>query len=266
MAKIFLSVPVLGRPELRMMQKMMQAILSASPHQIRAYYNENDSLISRVRNAHMSVFVNDYPECDYFMTLDSDLEIVNAYPSNNIFVKLLSHDVDFCGGLYALKTPLANNIHPKCSSITMDREFPKFDTGLKEMRWLSSGCWCIKRSVFEKMIEAYPELTYDGDDNMVGKKMYGLCIPMLCDMKEEKSGKMFKKYLSEDWSFCERWKRIGGKMWADTSIALNHIGITNYKLFNVEVQKVQQTQQTQQTQQIAPPKPGYNLGKNEQNK
>ena len=87
MAKIFLSVPVLEKPELKMLYSTYQAMLSCAEHQVRIYFNENDSLISRVRNVHMSVFLNEYPECDYFCSIDSDLEIVNAYQTNNIFTK-----------------------------------------------------------------------------------------------------------------------------------------------------------------------------------
>ena len=93
MAKIFVSVPVLDRPELRMMYSMYQAILTCKEHQVRLYFNQNDSLISRVRNVHMSVFYHDYPEYEYFVSLDSDLEILNTFPYNNIFTKLISHKV-----------------------------------------------------------------------------------------------------------------------------------------------------------------------------
>jgi len=180
MANIFLSVPILGKPELKMIYSMYQAILSSGKHQVRVYFNENDSLISRVRNVHMSVFLNEFPECDYFMSIDSDLEIVNCYPNNNIFNKLVEHDVDFCGGLYAIKKPGVR----RSSSITADGSTPEFNSGLVEMAWMSTGCWCLKRSVCEKMAKAYPELDYDGDDNASGKKIHGLYIPMLYDIKE----------------------------------------------------------------------------------
>jgi len=247
--KVFLSVPVLGKPELRMLYSMYQAILSCPHHQVRVYFNENDSLISRVRNSHISVFFNDFKECDYFMSLDSDIEIVNAYPNNNIFTKLISHDKDFVGGLYAIKKPGVR----RCSSITWDGSTPDFDTGLVKMRWLSSGCWCIKRSAVAKMIDAYPELMYDGDDNMTGKKVYGLYIPMLYDLKEGDFPNIklpFRKYLSEDWSLAERWKDIGGEILADTSIVLKHIGKSDYTLWDVEVVKSQKTNL---------PSPGFDL-------
>ena len=250
MAKIFLSVPVLDRPELNFMYSMYQAILSCPEHKVRLYFNSNDSLISRVRNAHISAFYNDYPECDYFMSLDSDLEILNAYPNNNIFNRLVSCDKEFVGGLYAIKKPGVK----RSSSIASNGLPPEFDSGLQEMRWLSTGCWCLKRSAVEKMIKAYPELTYDGDDNMSGKTLYGLYIPMLYDLKEGDfpSVKLpFKKFLSEDWSFAERWKRIGGKIYADTGIVLKHIGKCDYTLWNVEAVK---------TQKNNLPPAGYDLG------
>ena len=238
MSRVFLSYPVLGRPELNSLFSVYQAILSCPEHKVRLYANLNDSLISRVRNVHTSVFYHDFPECDYFFSIDSDLEIKNAYPNNNIFSKLIAHDLDFVGGLYALKKPGVR----RCSSITMDGKPVEFNTGLKEMRWLSSGSWCVKRSVIEKMIKAYPEDRYDGDDNAVGKSIYNFYETMLYDLKEGDFPNIklpFRKKLSEDWGFCEKWKAIGGKIWADSSIVLDHIGSYNYSLWNVEIVKTQ---------------------------
>lgn len=254
MANIFLSVPIMNCPELKMIYSMYRAILSCKDNKVRLYFNENDSLISRVRNVHLSAFLYDYPECDYFMSLDSDIEMLNVYDSNNIFSKLVSHNLDFVGGLYAIKRPgpLA------CSSIAASGNIPAFDSGLEEMKWMSTGCWCLKRSAIEKMVEAYPELMYDGDDNATGKKICGLYIPMLYDLQkgdfpEQQNVKLpFKKYLSEDWSFCQRWKAIGGKLYADTSIVLKHIGKIDYALYNVELVKVPKNGPV-------PPSPGFDL-------
>lgn len=235
MANIFVSVPILDRPELKMIQSLYQAALSTKNHRARMYFNENDSLISRVRNVHISEFLNTYKECEYFISLDSDIEILNSYTDNNIFDKLVAHDKDFVGGLYALKQ---TKTKPLCSSIPLKypRDSIPFDiplnNGLIEMRWLSSGCWCLKRSAVEKMVEAYPELTYVGDDNVAGKPIHGLYMPCISDITNV-DGKVFKKYLSEDWAFVERWRNIGGKVYADTSIALKHYGKISHQLWNV---------------------------------
>lgn len=234
MAKIFLSVPILEKPDFKMIYSTYQAILSCREHQVRLYVNENDSLISRIRNVHISTFLNDYPDYEYFCSIDSDIEIVNCFSSNNIFSKLIAADKDFIGGLYALKQ---HEKPPMCSSIPMDdslnRSTIPFNKGIIEMMWLSSGCWMIKRSVLEKMVSKYPELTYVGDDNVAGKKIHGLCIPAIFEI--ENNGQRFKKYLSEDWALCKRWTDIGGKIHADTSIVLRHLGKIPYQLWNVEV-------------------------------
>ena len=235
MAKIFLSVPILEKPEFKMIYSVYQAILSCREHQVRLYINEGDSLVSRIRCVHMSVFLHEYPDYDYFCSIDSDIEIVNCFATNNILKKLIDHNLDFVGGLYALKQ---FNNEPQCSSIPLDptinRSNISFNKGLLEMMWLSSGCWMIKRSVIEKMVAAYPEKTYVGDDNVAGKTIHGLCLPEVCEIKGS-NGEVFKKLLSEDWNFCQKWRDIGGKIYADTSIVLRHIGKIPYNLWNVEV-------------------------------
>jgi hypothetical protein len=263
MANIFVSVPILGRPELRMMQSLYAAAMTSGQHNVRFYFNENDSLISRARNVHLSTFLYDYPECEYFMSIDSDLEIVNAFETNNIFNMLVSHDKEFVGGLYAIKNPGA----VRCSSVPFDRFDPlTFDSGLVKMRWLSTGCWCIHRSVVEKMVEAYPDLTYVGDDNMSGKTVHGLYIPMIHEMPNDEGEGTFKKYLSEDWSFCARWAAIGGEIFADTGIVLNHIGSYDYSLYKVKVEHFPADQPAPEQEDPSapkPPEPGFNLKQQE---
>jgi len=234
MANVFISIPVLDQPELPMMYNFYGAILSCKAHQCRVYFNSQDSLISRVRSVHLSKFYYDHPECEYFVSIDSDLAIGNIFPSNNMITKLVSHDLDMVGGLYAVKKQGVK----QCASITIDGSPPVYDSGLKEMRWMSTGCWCLKRSMVKKMIEAYPELTYNGDDNAAGKTVHYLFAPMLYDIKETDFANVklpFRKLLSEDWAYCQRWTDLGGKIYADTSIILNHIGKYAYSLFDVEL-------------------------------
>ncbi len=33
-----------------------------------------------------------------------------------------------------------------------------------------------------------------------------------------------KRYLSEDYTFCRMWQKIGGDIWLDPNIKLNHVG------------------------------------------
>ncbi|NDG80047.1 MAG: hypothetical protein EBX47_11630 [Synechococcaceae bacterium WB8_1B_057] len=36
-------------------------------------------------------------------------------------------------------------------------------------------------------------------------------------------------FLSEDWAFCEMWRKLGGKIYADLSIELSHKGTYEFK-------------------------------------
>ena len=142
--------------------------------------------------------------------------------------------------MYAIKNPTVR----RSASIPLEvNKHIEFDSGLIEMRWLSSGCWCVKRKVFEDLRNEYPELIYDGDDNASGKKVYGFYIPYIYDMKPEEfpevpNGQVFRKYLSEDWSAIQRWRELNpdNKVWCDTGIVLRHIGKFAYTLWDVEVQ------------------------------
>lgn len=254
MAKVFVSVPIMDKPETKFIISLYSAILSSRFHKIRIYTTEQDSLISRVRNAHISAFYDEYKDFDYFVSFDSDICLINSVRDNNIFDRLIAHDLDFVGGLYALK----KSSEIKCSSIMEDgASLPPFNSGLKQVRWLSSGCWCIKRSAIAKMVSAYPELQYEGDDNMAGKKMYGLYMPFIFESKPNEfstESKPFRKYLSEDWAMTQRWRNIGGKIYADTSIILEHIGRASYPLYTPEdVAKGLVLNN--------PPEPGHNLEK-----
>jgi len=40
---------------------------------------------------------------------------------------------------------------------------------------------------------------------------------------------LYDHYMSEDWMFCERWNKMGGSIFIDVSISLNHTGSETYK-------------------------------------
>jgi hypothetical protein len=80
----------------------------------------------------------------------------------------------------------------------------------------------IKRTVFEQMIEA--GATPYGDD--IG----------LSEVENNNQYDFFNctidsngRYLTEDWSFCRKWRQIGGVIWADTTVALAHVGYYRFQ-------------------------------------
>ena len=64
------------------------------------------------------------------------------------------------------------------------------------------------------------------------------------------------RYYSEDWTFCENWRDIGGKVWVDKRVLLRHSGSyvfcmenQNYLMDTIGPMYVQQQQQVAQQQQ-----------------
>ena len=43
------------------------------------------------------------------------------------------------------------------------------------------------------------------------------------------------RYLSEDYTFCRRWQKIGGEIWLDPNTKLNHIGVILLKVMSARL-------------------------------
>jgi hypothetical protein len=184
-------------------------------------------MISRARNNCISEFWGE-SDADWFMTIDSDLLLRNVTEGDNVFDKLLAHGEMVVGGLYAKKQAGAAY---RCASVPIDGSMPEPNTGLISMQWLSTGCMLVNREVVARLIEANPALMYHGDGEFLGKPRYALYQPGIAEV--ERDGRMFRKYLSEDWAFCLRCHQIGIPIFADTTINITHWGRFGYKLWDV---------------------------------
>lgn len=197
----------------------------------------NESLVTRARNVLLAYFLNsDYT---HLIFIDADIE----YKVEDV-LKLYVHNKDVAVGAYPKKG--VNWTHIK-ESILMDPSKPltpgqigalgsdyainfKFtnretktvsvEDGLIKLHDAGTGFMMIKREAILKMIEKYPELKYNNDVQMGGVDLkdnfYALFDTMIDPID--------KRYLSEDYTFCRRWQEMGGDIWLDPSISLNHYG------------------------------------------
>jgi N utilization substance protein B len=94
------------------------------------------------------------------------------------------------------------------------------ENGLIKLHDAGTGFMMISREAILKMIKAYPELKYNNDVNIANADLkdhfYALFDTMIDPID--------RRYLSEDYTFCRRWQEIGGDVWLDPSISLNHYG------------------------------------------
>lgn len=214
---------------------------------LKIEFCKNDSLVTRARNNLVAKAMSDVT-VTHLMFIDNDI----TWDPVNI-IKLIIANKPIVGGIYPLKKynweKLANDpeyikkmIEKKNNSRVkniMDDDLLvqysllnynlnhignsiKIENNLTEVRHVATGFMMIKRGVIEKMSEAFPHTKYIDDVNYLeeheNKYAYALFD---CGVEDG-------HYLSEDWLFCNRWKKIGGKVYIDVSINLSHTGIEQY--------------------------------------
>jgi len=176
----------------------------------------NDSLITRGRNNLVAKMMSN-SEATHLMFIDADI----GFEPEHIF-KLLLHDKDLVGGMYPKKSlPIDYVVNVDPAVVGANGEIPTYGDLIPLTR-LGTGFMMIKRAVLVKMMAAYPETHYIGNIGL--DKKYDEFMFALFDTHITKD----LEYNSEDWTFCDRWRAIGGEIWGDITIKLDHTGHFRY--------------------------------------
>jgi hypothetical protein len=89
--------------------------------------------------------------------------------------------------------------------------------GLQEVTKTGTGFLLMKRGVFEKL-NAHPAVKPFNSD-------IGLPPELNVYMKTYfDTAVRENRYYSEDWTFCENWRDLGGRIWVDKRVLLRHTG------------------------------------------
>jgi hypothetical protein len=187
----------------------------------------NESLITRARNELTRLFL-DETDATHMMFIDADIGF--GYDTVKI---LLDADVDVACGIYpkkevnwkAVAAAAADgkeNLSDYAGSFVLNmtqEAVTTDDKGMIEVRHGGTGFMLIKRSVFEALDDKVP--TYrtntakDADGNYLmplTKEFFATSI--------DSSGAL----LSEDFHFCDLWRKHGGRIFANPFIKLSHAG------------------------------------------
>lgn len=212
-ANVFVGVPIYGSIPAGFFQSMMQ--FHADPKvDARLALKVGDSLVSRARNCLVADFLE--TDCTHLLFIDSDLVF-----SPDHVARLVAHDVDIVGGCYPAKAegPI------KWILNTYHEQRDVRENGLQEVRYVGTGFMLVKREVFLHMIESYgDDIAYkpDESDRAIEWDFFAVGPYQYPDGS--------RRYLSEDWFFCQRALDLGYKVWADTKVVLKHIGHAVYPL------------------------------------
>ena len=165
----------------------------------------NESLISRARNTLTAKFL-DMPDATHLFFVDADI----GWEPWHLLV-LLNRDVDVIGGLYPMKTMPIKWV---VNGFEGAEEGPD---GLQEVSKAGTGFLLIKKHVFEKM-NAHPAVKQYKNDIGLDPK-FDQYLKTYFDTAVRQN-----RYYSEDWTFCENWRDIGGRIWVDKRVLLRHSG------------------------------------------
>jgi hypothetical protein len=218
-------------------ESIVQLIGYAATHGfgVNLVMNGHDSLITRSRNKLVSMFL-DMPQATHLMFIDADIVFKPEY-----VLRMLNFDQDVVAGVYPVKGIDWAQVQRKLTpDITQDKlqeaglnyvglPYPKAEgeerNGFITAAYAGTGFKLIKRAVFERMIAAYPETKYQVAQTFPrALKNSGNQYALFECMIDPMTG----VYLSEDFAFCQRWRKLGGKIWLDTQSHLKHIGVYTY--------------------------------------
>jgi hypothetical protein len=217
------------------MAGVIQTINTLQTAGIQTYFVQlgNESLITRARNELTRIFLEH--NLEYLMFIDSDIGF-----NGEAVLSLIKADKDIACGIYPKKEvdwvaveraakEGKTNLQDYSGSFalnfdaTIGQELNADATGCVEVRHGATGFMLIKRHVFEQLADKVP--TYrpstikDANGNYLKpetKEFFATSI--------DESGCL----LSEDYHFCEIWRKHGGKIHANPSIKLEHVGTYIY--------------------------------------
>jgi len=165
----------------------------------------NESLISRARNTLTAKFL-DMPDATHLFFVDADI----GWEPWHLLV-LLNRNVDVIGGLYPMKTMPIKWV---VNGFDGAEEGPD---GLQEVSKAGTGFLLMKKHVFEKM-NSHPAVKQYKNDIGLDPK-YDKYLKTYFDTAVRQN-----RYYSEDWTFCENWRDLGGRIWVDKRVLLRHSG------------------------------------------
>jgi len=221
---------------------------------VHVEFCKNDSLVTRARNNLIARAMFDL-KMTHVLFIDSDI----SWDPVSI-LKLLIHDKHVLGGVYPLKhynwdklikdplNPYKSDIVPswlkskngsQLKNIIDDEtiiqnkllnyninyldNYLTIDNNLAKVKHTATGFMMIQRSVLENMMKAFPSTKYVDDVHFLREEENKFAYALFdCGVEDN-------HYYSEDWLFCHRWQKMGGDIFIDVSINLNHTGVEDYK-------------------------------------
>ena len=240
--KLFIATPMYGGMNHGLYMKScldLQTTMLRLGVECKFSFLFNESLITRARN----YLVDEFLRTDYthMLFIDSD---IHFNPQD--VVAMLALDRDVIGGPYPKKSINWSNIaeavrkNPNIEPRELENLVGEYVFNVVKgtthfevteplpVMEIGTGYMMIKREVFEKMRVEYPMIHYKpdhvGQANFDGSRYIHAFFDTVIDHKDSITGGGSDRYLSEDYMFCQMWRKMGGEIWLCPWMKTQHIG------------------------------------------
>lgn len=204
---VLIATPTLdGGLDARYVSALLRSTDALRAQKIRYEVNFElgNSLIADARNQLASRFLRG--ECTDLVFIDSD---VVWQPAD--LLRLLAWPVPLVAGVYQRKSSkldfsvkFGTKIGARGELITAER--------------VGTGFMRIRRDCLEKMSGAHPELRLVDAKDPANRKLFALFDTSIVE----------GQFVGEDFTFCDRWRALGGEVLVDPKIRLAHYGLHAY--------------------------------------
>lgn len=213
--KLFIGVPVFAHVNVHFFDALIKFLQQPHSFKFQLACVAGDALVTRARNNLTVEFLKS--DCTHLMMIDSDL----VFSAEQI-ERLVAHNEDVVAGFYPKKKD-----GPECELVynCFNPPKPTDHRRLISVRYMGTGFMLIRRNVIEKMVsEMGDELIYevDGHPGKFGFDFWPVGVYKYQDGN--------RRYLSEDWYFCQRCLDLGFNVYGDTGVMLKHSGTAIYPL------------------------------------
>ncbi|MDB5415937.1 MAG: hypothetical protein JWR10_4272 [Rubritepida sp.] len=177
----------------------------------------NESLVTRARNSLVARFLAS--SASHLLFVDSDIGF-----GADAVLRLLGHGRPLIAGLYRSKTTEREDwvvTFPAGEDGGLPSVRHDVTTGAVEAAGVGTGFLLIHRDVLTAMVQAHPETLHRTDEGPVHALFEAGIEPGAAPGEG--------RYLSEDYMFCARWRALGGEVWCDPAIVLEHHGQTRLR-------------------------------------
>ncbi|MFW2441148.1 MAG: hypothetical protein ACN4GR_17455 [Arenicellales bacterium] len=202
----------------------------------------NESLITRARNSCAAAFLGN-ETYSHLLFIDSDIGFMP-----HELGRLLNIDKPIVAGVYpkkvrnwdkALKLEAQSGDDLQYNTLdyvlnVLDEGEPMegetFDglvkDGYMRVAYAGTGFMLIKREVFNAIMKKFPDNHYANEGYGYDREdMHERFYDFFSTMIHPQS----KRYLSEDFTFCYRWRQCGGEIWVNAISELTHVGRSVFK-------------------------------------